>query len=243
MHKLVSITALCLTFASLAMAEIRPETENFHGNYLKYPVISLEKKGVANKINKFIFKSKEELKKHHASQNGAADKISMSYSVIQETPRRLNLLLYSYTYNNGAAHGMYTAQGLSYDLKSGKKAEVKDLLGKTTPEDLDAGIREGRYDFRDAGHNQLTLTDFWKVENVSDECLLLEDGSVTLIYQPYDLAPFPRGNTFVNIPKNELTILKQLKVHKGEEPPTSEHELAPVIEQVLADRAAELEKK
>lgn len=207
MSKLLGLTLPLLLCSTIAQAAITTETENYKGNLLKYPVITLKKAGVANKINKDVAQHIAILKKELRENKGYADKISMSYKVLCENERKLNILLYSWTYMNGAAHGMYWANGLSYDLKTGQKAMVEKLLANATAKELDSGIRTGRYGLSNSNDTEMQLDDFWKVESVSKECILNPDGSLTLIYQPYDLAPYVYGNTFITIPAKELPYL------------------------------------
>lgn len=207
MYKLVCLSLPLIFCSTLAQAQINTETENYKGNLLKYPVISLKKAGIAAKINKDIAKQIALLKNDLKENKGYANKISMSYEVLCETDQKLNILLYSWTYMNGAAHGMYWASGLSYDLKTGQKALVEKLLANATAKELDSGIRIGRYTLSNANNKEMQLDDFWKVESVSKECILNPDGSLTLIYQPYDLAPYAFGNTFITIPAEELSYL------------------------------------
>ena len=205
MKKALLLTTLLLLAASVASAEVTEEMQSFNGNTLKYPVVSLPKQAVADKINKHIAKSIENLKKQHSSLNGPADQISMSYKVLLENNVRLNILLYSWTYNNGAAHGQYYTEGLSYNLYTGKKATPEDYIPKITAADLDKGVRENMFALYSGDDKKpVALDDFWKVETVSKECILEKDGSLTLIYQPYDLAPYVYGNTFINIAEGKF---------------------------------------
>lgn len=205
--KTLGIALLLLGLVSTVTAQVTDETENFNGNLLKYPIVALENKSVAKKINKDIADKLAKLKKQHSSMKGAADKISMSYKVLLENDDRLNLLVYSWTYCNGAAHGMYTTAGLSYDLHSEKKAIPSDYIGTPSPQTLDEGVRLGIFQLTDTNNDPVSLTDFWKVETISRECVVNEDGSLTLIYQPYDLAPYAVGNTFITIPPSEFVTL------------------------------------
>ena len=238
MKKILPLTMLCLAFATAAFAEVTAETENFAGNLLKYPVISLPKQGVAKKINKKINESLKQLKKQHESLKGHANEISMSYRVLLETDTRLNLLLYSWTYNHGAAHGNYYTEGLSYDLTNGKRFTAEKYIGTPSASQLDIGIREGRFILTDTENKPVSLSDFWKVDYVTKECLLNEDDSLTLVYQIYDLAPYATGNTFVTIPKQYFPELS------GKEPKQlSEKELQKQAEaEQESKEKAELEK-
>ena len=220
MLKLFRYALPLMLIASVASAEVHEETENYRGNLLKYPVVSLENKSLAKKINQEVVKLADILKKDHSSNKGYADKISMSYKVLLENEQRLNLLVYSWTYNNGAAHGMYTASGLSYDLKTGEKATVVKYAPHLNAAILDEGVRLGRYSFTAIDGEPLKLDNFWKVETVSKECYLSEDGSLTLIYQPYDLAPYAYGNTYITLNTDELQYLnsKLFEVSQSLEP-------------------------
>lgn len=207
MYKLLCFTLPLVFCTTSAQAQINTEAENYKGNILKYPVVSLKKTAVANKINKDVAQHIAILKKELRENKGYADKISMSYKVLCENDQKINILLYSWTYMNGAAHGMYWASGLSYDLKTGQKALASKLLPNATAKELDSGIRIGRYALSNSNNMSMQLDDFWKVESVSGECILNQDGSLTLIYQPYDLAPYAYGNTFITIPAIELPYL------------------------------------
>lgn len=207
MLKLIRYALPLMLIASVASAEVHEETENYRGNLLKYPVVSLNDKGLAKKINQEVYKLANTLKKDHSSNKGYADKISMSYKVFLENDQRLNLLVYSWTCNNGAAHGMYSASGLSYDLKTGEKATVAKYAPNLTAAILDEGVRLGRYSFTAIDGEPLKLDNFWKVETVTNECYLDEEGNLVLIYQPYDLAPYAYGNTYITISVDEQNYL------------------------------------
>lgn len=238
MNKILPTTMLCLAFATVAFAEVTAETESFAGNLLKYPVISLPKQGVAKKINKKIHESLKKLKTQHFSLKGHANEISMSYRVLLETDTRLNLLLYSWTYNHGAAHGNYYTEGLSYDLTNGKRFTAEKYIGTPSASQLDIGIREGRFILTDTDNKPVSLSDFWKVDYVAKECLVNEDDSLTLVYQIYDLAPYATGNTFVTIPKQYFPELSGKEVK-----PLSNKELQKQAEaEQEAKEKAQLEK-
>ncbi|MDL2281120.1 DUF3298 and DUF4163 domain-containing protein [Selenomonadales bacterium OttesenSCG-928-I06] len=101
---------------------------------------------------------------------------------------RLSFHMFYWMYTGGA-HGNVIINTFNYDLKTGKKLSFKDV-SKASLKQINKAIfaqAEGFYD------------DFKGIKEYPETFYLDDDGSVVIVFQPYEIAPYVRGVIEVRI--------------------------------------------
>lgn len=133
------------------------------------------------------------------------DSIQSSYSILMQRDAFLELMLDSYDYPQGAAHGMPAQTALMMNLSTGRIYHVGDLFepGTNYLARLSAGVR--------AQDKQHVLDSFGKFTGVtSHDGYYLTDTGVTVFFDPYEWAPYAYGFPTFTVPFTYLSgILDQ----------------------------------
>jgi hypothetical protein len=73
---------------------------------------------------------------------------------------------------------------------------------------LSKKINDGKLKIYNAIFEPITLMDPWMLDRVSHSYYIDADKTVYLIYQPYELAPYAQGNTYIKITQVDAKNLK-----------------------------------
>ncbi len=197
MKKLYLITALLLMFCATACATITNVQETHHLK-MDYPVIQLDDIDAQENINYFISKKIAAFKKDFDKHNYA--EAAVTYDVKYEDDDYLAIAFTYWWYYPRAAHGMYDTTGVVFDKYTGKLIPLKNFMQPISAKQLDAKIRSGELTLYNAAMQPIDLIDFWNVERISQSYYIDAEKNVYLIYQPYELACYAAGNTYIKIP-------------------------------------------
>ncbi len=196
MKKLYLITALLLMFCATACAAITNVQENHHLK-IDYPVITLADQDAQETINYFISKRNAAFKKDFSKHNYA--EAAVTYDVKYEDDDYLAITFTYWWYYDRAAHGMYDTTGVVFDKHTGKIVPLKKFMQPISAKQLDTKIRCGELELYNGSMQPIDLMDGWGVEHVSNSYYIDADKNVYLIYQPYELACYAAGNTYIKI--------------------------------------------
>lgn len=191
----LSMFFLFLLLSSTAFAMVGTGEQSDVNMNLKYPLVYLDNKEAQDTINSDIANYVDNLKDRYYSGNVYQAK--MSYNVMYENNQYLSITIISYWYWAGAAHGMYTKYGLVYDKNTGARVPVSNFVSIATPEQIDNGIRGYVLDLLSENGNRLYLGSYARVKRISSDYYLGGNGTIYLIYQPYELSSFSNGATSV----------------------------------------------
>ncbi|CAM3146566.1 DUF3298 DUF4163 domains-containing protein [Filibacter tadaridae] len=105
----------------------------------------------------------------------------------------LNLIVYSFT---GGAHGMTIIKSLTFDVKTGKQYDLKDLFkpGSDYQKKLSSIIRKRITDWK-----TILLDPPFKGIR-SDQNFYIADTSIVIYFQLYEIAPYSSGFPYFPIP-------------------------------------------
>lgn len=208
MKRILCILCLLLAFTSNAFAEnatIKNIT-NTHSLKINYPLINLENKEASDEMNRFISKKMLAYKKvfnNRNYQDGIVD-----YKVMYEDDDYLSIVFTYWWYYQNAAHGMYNTSGIVFDKHSGKLVNLKHFVPELNVKNLNQKVHDGELQIKNNRDEAISLVDPWVLDRVSHSYYIDEDKSVYLIYQPYELAPYAAGNTYIKITQDEARKLK-----------------------------------
>ena len=209
MKKLLLATALCLSVTASAFAAVTMEEQKVTFDY-KYPIISGLKNPAAEKnINDTIAKELLRLRKAHG-EDAYIVSGGMSYKLGVETDKYLSLTVDGYDYHGGA-HGMYYTEGFVFDKETGKRLAYTDFVPKLNADTLIRGLRAGVLPARTVSDVPTELPFLDNNTRVSDNFILNEDGSISLIYESYELDCYAAGNIFVTLTPETVRRAKLLR--------------------------------
>ena len=190
-------------FAAEATIENRETIYNFKANY---PIITLEDKQASMEINRFINKQMQAYRKvynTHSYTSGIVD-----YEVKYEDDNFLSIVFTYWWYYQNAAHGMYNSSGIVFDKHTGKLVNLKHFVPELNVRNLKRKVHDKKLTIYNTNHQPITLEAPFELDRVSHSYYIDSDKNVYLIYQPYELAPYAAGNTYIKITQAAARKLK-----------------------------------
>lgn len=128
----------------------------------------------------------------------------------------------------GGAHGMPVKLGYTFDVNTGNKLHLKDLVNVSEEEVKDTGLKYFKRLMERSGGEDL----YW--ENATDtiherlgysfDDFYLTDKGLCLYFAPYELASYAEGFQMVIVPYEELGIPIETKVTEDDEALATEEE-------------------
>lgn len=208
MKRILGILTFLLIFASTAFAadasiENRKSTYNFQVNY---PYITLENKEAANEINRFINKKIQAYRKVYNNHNYTLG--ILDYELKYEDDNFLSIVFTYWWYYQNAAHGMYNTSGIVFDKHTGKLVNLKHFVPELNVRNLKRMVQDGKLTIYNTNNKPITLAEPFALDRVSHSYYIDSDKSVYLIYQPYELASYADGNTYIKITQDDAQKLK-----------------------------------
>lgn len=209
MKRILGILTFLLIFASTAFAadasiENRKSTYNFQVNY---PYITLENKEAANEINRFINKKIQAYRKVYNNHNYTLG--ILDYELKYEDDNFLSIVFTYWWYYQNAAHGMYNTSGIVFDKHTGKLVNLKHFVPELNVRNLKRMVQDGKLTIYNTNNKPITLAEPFALDRVSHSYYIDSDKSVYLIYQPYELASYADGNTYIKITQDDARKIEQ----------------------------------
>lgn len=200
MKKLLLPLVLSLAMAVTANAAPRGEVEQGDKYDFKYPVFTEEAPKAASRMNNdiqnYIAKTRKLLK------DDGMQTVGSNYYVISETDAYISLNLITWEFRKFAAHPSSYTHGLVYDKATGKSLPYTYFTQKLEAEQLKQDILSKKLTVYCSDLETTSEAPFLKDcehFSVSKDYQITADGSIYLIYQPYDLDCYAAGPTFVKI--------------------------------------------
>ena len=208
MKRILGILTCLLIFASTAFAadasiENRKSTYNFQVNY---PYITLENKEAANEINRFINKKIQAYRKVYNNHNYTLG--ILDYELKYEDDNFLSIVFTYWWYYQNAAHGMYNTSGIVFDKHTGKLVNLKHFVPELNVRNLKRMVQDGKLTIYNTNNKPITLAEPFALDRVSHSYYIDSDKSVYLIYQPYELASYADGNTYIKITQDDASKIE-----------------------------------
>lgn len=182
-------------------------TDVFKNGDINYniPVVSLENKPAAEKINNLI-QSNFNPNKYINSNDTVA---SLNYEVAYEDNDLLSIVISDYEYEKGAAHGMQTRTGLVFDKHTGKSIPLDFFLKIKNMDEFYKALDSGELVFLNQAQEPITHLPDFKTLFMSNSYFLGGNGSIYVIFQPYELGPYSYGATLVYFSKEMVDKFNQ----------------------------------
>ena len=186
---------------------------------IKYTVITCENNEVIQKsldeLNAKMKKDAENFKAEHAEEirNFIKENTDMQEAVyantsditfVRQDDKYLCFIEFVYT-NTMGAHGMYYQNGYTYDVKTGKKLGILDFVNDK--EELRAYLKKwiqdksDEYGFFDEAPNAIDA-----YIDGEYELQFYINKDLTVMFQPYDIAPYAAGLIEVKLDKSLLKV-------------------------------------
>ncbi len=209
MKRILGILMCLLLFASTAFAadasiENRKSTYNFQVNY---PYITLENKDAANEINRFIDKKIQAYRKVYNNHNYTLG--ILDYELKYEDDDFLSIVFTYWWYYQNAAHGMYNTSGIVFDKHTGKLVNLKHFVPELNVRNLKRMVQNGELMIHNTNGKPITIAEPFALDRVSHSYYIDSDKNVYLIYQPYELASYADGNTYIKITQDKARKIER----------------------------------
>lgn len=207
MKRILSILLCLLALASTALGaeasiENKKTAYNFQANY---PLITLEDKQATDEVNRFISKKIQAYRKVYNNHNYTLGIVD--YEVKYEDKDFLSIVFTYWWYYQNAAHGMYNTSGIVFDKHTGKLVNLKHFVPELNVRNLKHKVQAGELTINNAKHQPVELAEPFSLDRVSHSYYIDEDKNVYLIYQPYELASYADGNTYIKITQDDAKKL------------------------------------
>ncbi|MBS6397294.1 MAG: DUF3298 domain-containing protein [Clostridiales bacterium] len=127
-----------------------------------------------------------------------------SMETARSDSQAVSLIVYDSAYTGGA-HGDYVYTGVTFDVRSGEKLELTDILedaGGFRTEATDAIIRYLREHYSDGLFPEYedTVRSMWE----NNPNWYLDAAGITFIFNPYEVGPYAMGAVFVTLPYGDM---------------------------------------
>jgi len=207
--RILGILMCLLLFASTAFAadasiENRKSTYNFQVNY---PYITLENKEATNEINRFIDKKIQAYRKVYNNHNYTLG--ILDYELKYEDDDFLSIVFTYWWYYQNAAHGMYNTSGIVFDKHTGKLVNLKHFVPELNVRNLKRMVQNGELMVHNTNGKLITIAEPFALDRVSHSYYIDSDKNVYLIYQPYELASYADGNTYIKITQDKAQKIER----------------------------------
>jgi len=192
------MAAFALSLSLSASAEIWTETREGHDFIMSYPVVRLENKKAAERINEDIEDLLVRIRDNYENEQ-IQKGTGVSFEVMYEDDELLSIILTNYIYSGGP-YGRPEIYGLVYDKAAGTRLPLESFL-RITEDDLDSLYELPKYSLYTR-----EPTGTWEYQKrLSTEYFLLEDRSIGLLYNPGELDAFAAGPAFIHVSQEKIS--------------------------------------
>lgn len=190
--------ALALSLSLSASAEILTETRQGHDFIMSYPVVRLENKKAAERINEDIEGLLVQIRENYGNEK-IQKGTGLSFEVMYEDEELLSIIITNYVYSGGP-YGKPEVIGLVYDKATGGRLPLESFL-RISEEDLDS-----LYDLPKYSLYTRETTGNWEYQKrLTGDYFLLEDRSIGLLYNPGELDAFEAGPAFIHVSQEKIS--------------------------------------
>lgn len=211
MKKLLAI-AFALCCFTTTQGQVIEKTQTDTNLKLSYPLIYVENQKAQETMNQLIATYVGRMQNMY--YNEKMYQVVMSYKVTYEDEQLLSLVIEQGWYNGQAAHGYYTHQGLVFNKETGERIpaynyvklksnqQLKDFVGSSLLPVYRQDMKEQLYPQQLFG-----LSD---IEVHNDNYVLLGNGTIGMLYQPYELSAYAYGVTTVLFTPEKIEYINRL---------------------------------
>ena len=161
-------------------------------------------KAINTDIANYVLYAKSVYYDQHAYQ------VKQNYKVTYEDAQVVSILLTTYHYHAGSAHGMYNTKGLVYNKITGQRIPLYNYIKIANAAQLDNGLRSHVLSYYTGNHIKSYIPSGWSVKYVTDNYCLRGKGNIDLVYQPYELGPYAAGNTYIGFTPKAIEYFNRM---------------------------------
>lgn len=207
LRSLVLCSIFILLMVSSCFAFVDEGKQSYTNLDMSYPIVYLDDANVQNKINTDIANYIWQFKNRY--DRGEFYSGNMKYYVKYEDDNLLSIVLEQEWFRGGAAHDYYVQRGLVYDKKTGERIPLSYFVPiKDAKQLLYSGIFSGITKLYNWQHKQ--ISNDCRTGRVSQDYYLGGNGTVYLLYQPYELGSFADGVVSVEFTPTAIDYFKRL---------------------------------
>jgi len=217
MKKILALTILCLLWVVSAQAKVEQSEARTDKYTVKYPVVYIDnpsaQEAINNDIASYVARFIEAMENGvplDKKSTGSTDRMqyvngATDYHVYFDDQTLLSLTFTDYRFSGGA-HGMHTIYGLNYLKNTGEKLPLSFFV-KVTPVQLE---QEAQTNLYSVGGGKVDYT--WKnsVKRVPEDYFLTGDGTINIIFTPYELGPYAYGSTYIKLTADKVEAYNKL---------------------------------
>lgn len=179
---------------------------------LVYPLMYIPDKIIQEKINKDVSKYVYGLKDKY--DKGFFYSGKMDYEKIYEDSFCISIVLKEQIWNIGAAHPQYSFIGLVYDKLSGERVSVQEYIPSVQCHQLELLLNNGIAKLVNERGVNVNLRNRNLIKRVSNDFIVIDINTIALIYQPYELAPFSDGVTYLILNDKAMDYINRTNSNK-----------------------------
>lgn len=182
------LAAAALPFAAQAQVVDAVQSDGF-GLKLVYPAVHLENAEAQSMINKDIAEYVNGVKAKYTDHTD----VSMTYALKFEDKNYVSLVLSSTVTERGAANGESYDHGAVYSKSTGERLPLSRFVRIKKTDTLVKHLKKGGWKLYNGQGKAISFNPEFVPENLSEEFYLSDAGSLAVIYQQGELAPYSEG--------------------------------------------------
>lgn len=195
--KALSVATLCILVLTVPVyANVGTGTANAVNYTMQYPIIYIDDKNIQDRINGDIYTYIQAFKDSYTAGDFIDGKFN--YETKYEDENYISVIIYEGKWIGGA-HEMSNYIGLNYSKRTGENLPLSYFV-KLRPEDKNLLYSLCPiYNSKNEPIPNKQLNDNRFGEKISGNYYLLGNGEIALIYQPYQMACFAIGETYIKL--------------------------------------------
>ena len=203
MRKILLLCLLALLYAMPAQAMVVMERQEGPSWKMDYPLVYVDDPGAQAAINSDVSRYLDAFQKAMATDELIREGI-IKTKLRYEDENVISLTLVDYRYTGGA-HGMYVVYGLVYDTHTGARIPLEDYVRLTT-EDVAAELSDNTFAYDTTKHVKIIMNE---PKRVPADYYLTGDGSVNIIFQPYEIAAYAEGAPYLHLTADRMAYYNE----------------------------------
>lgn len=184
---------LFLFIVEIANATVQSGFDSAVNYTMRYPLVYTSDEFVQKKINSDIYQYIYKFRYDYSKGSCISGKFD--YKLKYEDDNYVSIIVWENRWTGGA-HGQLKYIGLNYDKNTGERIPLSYFV-KLSPKDSGQIHSMVVYNERDVSVKS-TFSDKYR-QPLSNNYYMLGNGEIALIYQPYQLASFSEGMTYIKL--------------------------------------------
>ncbi|SUP44378.1 DUF3298 and DUF4163 domain-containing protein [Veillonella criceti] len=212
MKKLLALVFAFCCFTASSQGQIIEKTQTDINLKLRYPLIYVENQTAQEAMNQLIASYVGRMQTMYYKEK--MYQVVMNYDITYEDENVLSLSIEQGWYNGQAAHGYYTHQGLVFNKHTGERIPAYNYVKLANNQQLKELVSSGMLSvYSQDMKNRLYPQQLFGLPDVevhNDNYVLLGNGAIGMLYQPYELSAYAYGVTTILFPLEKIEYINRL---------------------------------